>query len=62
RYPEIAEDVREICERYGIDYNTGPLGRQLGSVAKKICRYALPDSPSDLKALVPGFLRRRLAA
>jgi fatty acid desaturase len=43
RYPEIAEDVREICERYGIAYTTGPLGRQLGSVARKICRLALPD-------------------
>ena len=43
RYPEIAGEVREICERYGIAYNTGPLGRQLGSVARKICRLALPD-------------------
>ncbi len=43
RYPQIAEEVREICERYGLDYNTGPLGRQLGSVARKICRLALPD-------------------
>jgi len=43
RYPEIAGEVREICERYGIAYNTGPLGRQLGSVARKILRLALPD-------------------
>ncbi len=43
RYPEIAPEVREICERYGIAYNAGPLGRQLTSVAKKICRLALPD-------------------
>jgi fatty acid desaturase len=43
RYPQIAEEVREICERYGLDYNTGPLGRQLGSVGRKICRLALPD-------------------
>ena len=43
RYPEIAGEVREICERYGIDYTTGPLRRQLWSVAKKICRFALPD-------------------
>jgi len=49
RYPEIAEEVREICERYGIAYNTGPLGKQLFSVAKKICRLALPDK-------VPAFL------
>jgi fatty acid desaturase len=46
RYPQIAGEVREICERYGLDYNTGPLHRQLGSVAKKIVRLALPDRVS----------------
>jgi fatty acid desaturase len=44
RYPEIAEEIREICERYGLQYNTGPLHRQLFSVAKKICRLALPGT------------------
>ncbi len=43
RYPQIAGEIQEICERYGIDYNTGPLGKQLWSVARKICRLALPD-------------------
>ena len=43
RYPEIAAQVRAICERYGLGYNTGPLRKQLGSAAKKICKYALPD-------------------
>jgi len=42
RYPEIAAEVREICERYGLAYNTGRLSKQLFGVAKKICRYALP--------------------
>ncbi|GAA5150814.1 acyl-CoA desaturase [Nocardioides marinquilinus] len=42
RYPEVAEEVREICQRYGLTYNTGRLGQQLGSVARKICRMALP--------------------
>ncbi|HEY0775264.1 MAG TPA: acyl-CoA desaturase [Nocardioidaceae bacterium] len=46
RYPQIAGEVREICERYGLDYNTGPLHRQLGSVARKIVRLALPDRVS----------------
>ncbi len=55
RYPELAEEVREICDRYGIGYNEGPLGQQLMSVAKKICRFALPDKASDL---VPSFLRK----
>jgi fatty acid desaturase len=43
RYRAISVEVKEICERYGIEYNTGPLHKQLFSVAKKICRYALPD-------------------
>ncbi|HET7683246.1 MAG TPA: acyl-CoA desaturase [Marmoricola sp.] len=44
RYPEVAAEVREICERYGLAYNTGPLRKQLGSVARKIFRLALPDA------------------
>jgi fatty acid desaturase len=42
RYPEIAGEIRDLCARYDLDYNTGPLHRQLGSVAKKIVRLALP--------------------
>ena len=43
RYGEIGVEVREICERYGIPYNSGPLRKQFGSVVRKICRLALPD-------------------
>ncbi|MDP3969401.1 MAG: acyl-CoA desaturase [Nocardioides sp.] len=43
RYPELSEEVREACERYGLDYNTGPLPKQLFSVARKIFRLALPN-------------------
>jgi fatty acid desaturase len=42
RYPQIAPQIREICDRYGLEYNTGPLHKQLGSVARKILRLALP--------------------
>jgi fatty acid desaturase len=42
RYADISVDVREIAQRYGISYNTGPLHRQFGSVAKKIVNLALP--------------------
>ncbi len=45
RYAEIAEQVREISERYGIPYNTGPLHRQFGSVVRKIVKLALPPLP-----------------
>ncbi len=44
RYSEISTEVQEICEHHGIPYNVGPLGKQFGSVVKKICRLALPDS------------------
>jgi NADPH-dependent stearoyl-CoA 9-desaturase len=48
RYAEIAVEVREICERYGLPYNTGPLRKQFGSVVKKIFRLALPSTgPQD---------------
>ena len=44
RYAEIAVEVREICARYGLPYNAGPLRKQFGSVVKKIFRLALPGS------------------
>jgi linoleoyl-CoA desaturase len=43
RYPEIAPAVHDICERYGLPYNTGRLSKQLGSVWRKIFKLALPD-------------------
>ena len=43
RYPEISDEVRALCEKYDLPYNTGGLTHQLWSVAKKICRLALPD-------------------
>ena len=45
--------MREICERYGIPYNSGPLRKQFGSVVRKICRLALPDRRGDDGA--PGW-------
>jgi len=42
RYPQIAGDVRALCEKYGLPYNTGPLRKQLGSVWGKIFKLALP--------------------
>ncbi len=47
RYPQIAPEIQEICERYGLDHHTGSLGKQLFSVAKKICRFALPGAKND---------------
>jgi len=42
RYPEIAPEIRALCEKYGLPYNTGPLRKQLGSVWGKIFKLALP--------------------
>jgi NADPH-dependent stearoyl-CoA 9-desaturase len=42
RYAEIAPRVRDICHRYGLPYNTGPLHRQLGTVHRTILRLAFP--------------------
>jgi fatty acid desaturase len=42
RYAEMSVEVREICERYGLTYNSGGLVRQFGSVVRKIVRLALP--------------------
>jgi NADPH-dependent stearoyl-CoA 9-desaturase len=42
RYAEIAPRVKAICERYELPYNTGPFGKQWGSVMRTIARLALP--------------------
>jgi linoleoyl-CoA desaturase len=42
RYGEIAPRVRDICERYDLPYNTGPLRKQLGGVHRTILRLAFP--------------------
>jgi NADPH-dependent stearoyl-CoA 9-desaturase len=42
RYAEIAPRVRDICRRYGLPYNTGPLHKQLGAVHRTILRLAFP--------------------
>jgi NADPH-dependent stearoyl-CoA 9-desaturase len=42
RYGEIAPQVKEICERYDLPYNSGPLHQQLGMVHRTILRLAFP--------------------
>ena len=42
RYAEIAPRVKELCERYGLPYNTGPFLKQLGMVQRTIVRLAFP--------------------
>jgi NADPH-dependent stearoyl-CoA 9-desaturase len=42
RYAEIAPRVRDVCRRFGLPYNTGPLHKQLGTVHRTILRLAFP--------------------
>jgi fatty acid desaturase len=43
RHAEISVEVREICRRYGIPYNAGPLPKQFATVVRKIVKLALPQ-------------------
>ena len=62
RLAEISVEVRQICQRYGIPYNTGPLRKQFGTVVRKIVKLALPPrdpaTSTPLQA-VAGLTRRR---
>jgi fatty acid desaturase len=42
RYAEIAPEVRVICERHGLAYNTGSMVQQFGTVVRKVLRFSLP--------------------
>jgi len=42
RYAEIAPQVKDICVRYGLPYNSGPFLEQLGMVQRTILRLAFP--------------------
>jgi linoleoyl-CoA desaturase len=47
RYPQMAPEVRAICEKYGLPYNTGRFSKQLGSTWLKIFKLALPSRVRD---------------
>jgi short chain dehydrogenase/Fatty acid desaturase len=55
RHAEIAPDVQEICRRYGIPYNTGPLARQFATVVRKIVKLALPPRSRRADAADPVY-------
>ena len=42
RYAEIAPQVKAICERYELPYNSGPFSQQIGMVQRTILRLAFP--------------------
>jgi fatty acid desaturase len=45
RYVDMAPQVREICARYGVFYNTGSMTKQFSQVIWRILRHSLPSSP-----------------
>jgi NADPH-dependent stearoyl-CoA 9-desaturase len=54
RYAEIAPQVKDVCERYELPYNSGPFGQQLGMVQRTILRLAFPGGEARAK---PGPYR-----
>jgi fatty acid desaturase len=44
RYAEIAPAVRAVCRKYGVAYTSGPLMRQVASVARQLVRLARPPA------------------
>jgi fatty acid desaturase len=42
RYSEIAPQVKDICERYELPYNSGRFSKQWGTVHRSIFRLAFP--------------------
>jgi linoleoyl-CoA desaturase len=62
RYAEIAPRVREVFDRFGLDYNARPLVKQVASAWHKVVRLSLPNGwldETDRRNLVPQL--RRLA-
>lgn len=55
RYAQIAPQIKEICERYQLPYNTGPLWHQWWTVHRSIARLAFPGGRPRPK---PGHYRR----
>ncbi|KRC63375.1 fatty acid desaturase [Aeromicrobium sp. Root236] len=46
RYPEVAEDVKRLVEKYGLQYNTGRLSKQVASVIRQLAKLGhKPDDP-----------------
>ena len=43
RYYEIAPQIRDLFERYGLSYNARPLPQQVGSAWHKVLRLSLPN-------------------
>jgi fatty acid desaturase len=47
RYPEIAERIVALCEKYDLEYTTGPLYKQYGQTLRTIMKLSLPNRGAD---------------
>ncbi len=54
RYQEIAPQVRDLFDRYGLRYTTGPLPKQVASAWGKIIRLSLPNDAWINRQLSPA--------
>ncbi len=65
RYKEIAPQIQELFQRYGLTYATGSMPKQLGSAWKKVFRLALPNdflakTPAAAVVSAPAALVRKV--
>jgi fatty acid desaturase len=55
RYGEIAPRIRDLFQRYGLSYTSGPLPKQVASAWAKVFRLSLPNRrPTGRRAVLPG--------
>ena len=53
RYPAMAPEVRAICQRHGIPYNSKTFLQQLADLVCRMFRYSLPGRTSDSRETPP---------
>ncbi|WP_030434649.1 fatty acid desaturase family protein [Actinoplanes subtropicus] len=61
RYAEVAPKVRDLFERYGLSYTSGPLPKQVASAWAKVFRLALPNRDDSATAPLAAPEPRGLA-
>ncbi|HET8705247.1 MAG TPA: acyl-CoA desaturase [Pseudomonadales bacterium] len=42
RYAEMAKEVKAVCKKYGLPYNTGSFSTQFSGMLSRVFKYALP--------------------
>ncbi len=55
RYAEMGGEVKALCARYKVPYNTGSLARQFGQVLWRILRHSFPSRPSKAPSALQAF-------